>query len=316
MKIKSYILSLWVIAVLLSSQTFAATAWAPPSTKKTIILNNRSYTLNVCDAKEIDSLRLKVIVSVKWKPIATKKRVYTQLKLLQAAWAKSCVLVPTTVTKPQTTTNNNFTVITNTTFLDSLPQSQKNTSIKRAELYTTTAEAIIDNMISYWVLTSADKAVIKGKIELNYVNDCKKIDWLTTVKQRFDSNKKRIKNELVSISLNVSTCEDANFNTLFSTSYKHVFIHELGHYIYYLKDTNTSSFEDICRIDDDSKKPWCISYDTFYSKYAMNDPQEDYAEAFAYWYQNKKPEFNTNWEHINLATLNLKTKHFSDLFGK
>lgn len=316
MKIKSYILSLWVITVLLSSSTFAATTTTTPPTKKTIILNNRSYTLNVCDAKEVDALRLKVIVSLKWKTLASKRRIYTQLRLLQAAWMRTCPTQTTTPTTEQPVSNDtNFTIITNPTYIESLPLAQKTKSAQRAALYTTSAEAIIDNMITHWILTSIDKAKIKWKIELNYVDDCKKIDWLTTVKQWYDSNKKRVKNELVSISLNISTCEESNFNTLFSTSYKHVFIHELWHYIYYLKDTDTKSFEDICRDSEEKKKIECAWYDKFYSKYAMNDPQEDYAESFAYRFQAINPEFDLNW-HSDLTTINLKAQHFSDMYRK
>ncbi len=300
--------------VLLSSSTFAATT--TPPTKKTIILNNRTYTLNVCDAKDVDALRLKVIVWLKWKPLATKRRIYTQLRLLQAAWMRTCPTQTTPAQQPQTPVDANFTIITNPTYIDSLPFAQKTKSAERAALYTKSAEAIIDNMITHGILTSIDKAKIKGKIELNYVNDCKKIDWLTTVKQWYNSNKERVKNELVSISLNISTCEEANFNTLFASSYKHVFIHELWHYIYYLKDTNTKSFEDICRKTDQTKKIDCAWYDKFYSKYAMNDPQEDYAESFAYWFQAINPEFDLNGTHSNLTTINLKAQHFSDMYKK
>ena len=316
MKIKSYILGLSVIAVLLTSSTFAATT--TPSTKKTIILNNQTYTLNICDAKEVDALRLKVIVWLKWKPLLTKRKIYTQVRLLQAAWMKTCPIqgTSTTIAQPQVIQSNTFTVITNPSFIDSLPSAQKNKVLERATLYTTSAEGIIDSMISQWILTSIDKTTIKGKIELNYVNDCKKIDWITTVKQWYDWSKKRVKNELVSISLNISTCEDAGYTSLFANSYKHVFIHEIWHYIYYLRDKNTKSFEDLCWDTDGKRKNACISFETYFSKYAMNDQQEDYAETFAYWYQSKQPEFVVKGSTYNLTTINMKAEHFSDMYRK
>lgn len=297
--------------MLVTSSTFAATTTntITPS-KKTIILNNRTYTLNVCNAKEVDALRLKVIVWLKGKTLAQKKRIYTQLRLLQAAWMKSCPSNPTTTVV--TTPDSNFTVVTNPTFISNLPTTQKNTATERAKTYANATEGIIDSMISQWILSSSDKAIIKGNVELNYVNDCKKIDWITTVKQWFDGNKKRVKNELVSISLNVSVCEERNFNILFDTSYKHVLIHELWHYIYYLKDNNTPLFEDICRDAEWNRKTSCAWENAYYSKYAMNDPQEDYAESFSYRYESKKPDSSS----VNISIIKEKTQHFTNLFGK
>jgi hypothetical protein len=303
------------MVIFITNSSFATASIAPQN--KTIIINNTSYTLNVCDTNDLSALWIKVSLSLKWKPITAKKRVITQVKLLQTAWAKACIntLQPsnTTTIPPQIiSTNNTFSTITNPTFLDTLSESQRNTAKERARVYTTSVEGIIDSMITQGVLTSTDKSTIKWKIALTYVNDCKKINWLTNIKQRYDWNKKRIRNDLTSIDLNVSTCEDTNYIKLFSTSYKHVFIHELWHYIYYLRDKDTSTFENICRWMEMVRKDGCTSDVSFYSKYAMTSSEEDYAETFAYWYQSTPPENSA----YNKIILGQKAWHFDSLFGK
>lgn len=47
--------------------------------------------------------------------------------------------------------------------------------------------------------------MIKGKIQLQYVNTCEQIDGLTTIKY-YDLDKITSKDSLVSILLNVSVC--------------------------------------------------------------------------------------------------------------
>jgi hypothetical protein len=304
--------SLLFIGCIVSSYTYAA-EWTITLTpqRKSVTINKTTYTLDICSASEITNLRTKVALSLKNTPLTTRKKVLTQIKLLQVFWAKSCTSnLPTT---PQQPLQNWFAVISNATFLNWQPANAQNKVLERAKLYQQSVEGIVDSMITQRILTSTDKEILKGKIEIQYVNNCKQIDGITTVKQRYNQDKVIVKNELVSIVLNVSTCEQENFWPLFATSYKHVFIHELGHYIYYMKDRSTKEFEDICW-NGDTRRTACLSYETFYSKYAMWDPQEDYAETFAYRYQNKQPEFHLTNPNLNLTTLNIKAQHFSELF--
>jgi hypothetical protein len=63
-----------------------------------------------------------------------------------------------------------------------------------------------------------------------------------------------------------------------------VYIHELAHYVYFFKDSNTNAFEQLCRAGT-TKNSQCQSSEAFFSTYAATEPQEDYAESFAFWYQ-------------------------------
>lgn len=320
-----------LVCIIALSTTFGNTFAATPQSQvqkinRTITINKATYSLNICNPNEVAAVRVKIAISLKDVPLSTRTRTISQVRLLQRLRTKACTqpIIPTTtptpnqntttVQQPISTPTSSFIVIKNPLFLEDIPSSQKTIWLQRSSLYSNAVEWIIDSMIKQSVLTYADKEIMKGKIEITYVNNCKVIDGLTTVKQWYNQNKVLVKNELISIQLNVSVCELPNYWSLFSTSYRHVLIHEIWHYVYYLKDKNTKAFEDICW-DWETRKMACVSFETFYSKYAMNDAQEDYAESFAYRFQNKKPEFDISNPNLNLSTLNIKASHFSNLFS-
>jgi hypothetical protein len=70
---------------------------------------------------------------------------------------------------------------------------------------------------------------------------------------------------------------------------KWLILHELGHYLYYIKDSKAHLFEAICW----KEEQLLCTADDFVSTYAQTDKYEDYAEHFAYWYvvhiQKEKP---------------------------
>lgn len=293
-------------------QALAADTGSIPVISKTVTFNQKTYTLNTCNLKEVYSFNVKARLSVRSFTPETKKKIYIKLKLLQLSRQRECSKYIDNEYTGVQKNSPDFVVVNNPSYLDGLSATQKEIARERAYQYIDWAEDIVNVMIKKWVLSAKDKEMIRGKIQIQFVDTCKHIDGLTTIKY-YDPKRITSKDTLLSILLNVSVCENRWYSTLFDSSYKHVLIHELGHYIYFLKDETRETFENICWTSNTDKRPECTSYDGFYSKYAMTDSQEDYAETFAYWYQWKKPEFALS-ANTNITLLQSKTNHFSTLF--
>ncbi len=312
----SSLLCIAVISILFSNQAYAerlSTVWQAQSTLKVVTVNKVSYSLNTCDNKDISALRVKVWMSVRNADIKTKRRAFLQLRLLQASRYRECSAI--TQNTQQVGSTQWFAIITNPWFIASLSEADKAVAEERSRKYLDISEKVVNDMIWRRILNVEDKKMLSGKIRINYVLDCKKIDGLTSVKQWYDENNILAKSELLYINLNVSICNEKNFNALFEKSYRHVYIHELGHYVYFMKDLNTQNFEQICRYWT-TKNELCQSNEAFFSVYSAGEPQEDYAEAFAFWYQWKDSE-TTKGDNIQyLGILNQKKQHFSSLFAK
>jgi hypothetical protein len=93
--------------------------------------------------------------------------------------------------------------------------------------------------------------------------------------QKTDGSNRKFKE----IKLNINLCSEQNYLKNFNRYVKQIFIHELGHYLYYFKDKHTEAFNKLCRTG--TRK--CESED-FVTTYAMKNKEEDYAESFAHWY--------------------------------
>jgi hypothetical protein len=156
------------------------------------------------------------------------------------------------------------------------------------------------------ILTQADVESIGSKIYFNYVEQCSELRGLTKVTLSRTSDNRLVDGKLTSITFNVNVCEDMSYLSGFDQHIKDLVYHELGHYIYYLKDTTTAKFESICTSGDG--KNLCLRKD-YASDYAMTAREEDYAESFQSWYQKAIiPKTNTK--------LGQKFEYFTRLFKR
>ncbi len=83
-----------------------------------------------------------------------------------------------------------------------------------------------------------------------------------------------------SITLVVNLCNAPFYMNNFQAYMNHILVHELGHYVYYFKDTTHTVFDALCR----KNKTNVCNGSAFVSDYAMTMMEEDYAESFAYRY--------------------------------
>ncbi|MEI6672657.1 MAG: hypothetical protein WCL02_04970 [bacterium] len=60
-------------------------------------------------------------------------------------------------------------------------------------------------------------------------------------------------------------------------------LHELGHFIYYFKDTDPNTFEKNCRNTTGKVIKNICTRDQFVSSYVQTNTEEDYAEIFSRW---------------------------------
>lgn len=171
-------------------------------------------------------------------------------------------------------------------------------------LYRNIVAQSLKNLEDDKILTHDDVVAIGSKIVFNYVEQCSELRGLTKVTLSRNSAGRTVDGKLTSITFNVNVCEDMSYMDGFDDHIKSLVYHELAHYIYYLKDTTTSSFASLCRSGSNN----ACSRSDFVSDYSQNAIEEDYAETFQYWYQG------TWWNTSN--KLISKFQYFDDLFGK
>lgn len=152
---------------------------------------------------------------------------------------------------------------------------------KIVELSTLIINTSIQNLVDKKVLTTADMAALDKKIIVKYIPDCRKTVWSTIVEETINqSNKKRIQANVRTINLNVNICFNYQYIQNIRSYIEQITVHELGHYVYYIKDNQPESFEKICR---KTNKITCPKTQ-FISSYAQSWPEEDYAESFLHRY--------------------------------
>jgi Zn-dependent peptidase ImmA (M78 family) len=121
---------------------------------------------------------------------------------------------------------------------------------------------------------------------------------------------------LQSLELYFSLCNATNIKEVRKMALndyaKWLTLHELGHYLYYIKDTKAENFETICWEGDDKK---CKDED-FISEYAQTNKYEDYAEQFAYRYLMNKQKEKPLWKPSdpNSVKFQEKMRYFSEVF--
>ncbi|MDR2190033.1 MAG: hypothetical protein LBP53_02325 [Candidatus Peribacteria bacterium] len=171
----------------------------------------------------------------------------------------------------------------------------------------------LGKLIALGFLTPSDIDTLDNKIELNYVKGCGTTRGSYHMTQRTDGSNRKFKQ----IKLNINLCTEPTYVKQFARYVRQIFIHELGHYLYYFKDTHTQLFDSICR--DTPEK--CESQD-FVSTYAMKNKEEDYAESFASRYIKTTTDqaMIVDREHGSASTVSRirvgKEKYFTLTFEK
>jgi hypothetical protein len=164
------------------------------------------------------------------------------------------------------------------------------------------------------LLKSSDITTLDEKIELNYVKGCGTTRGSYHMTQKTDGSNKKFK----MIKLNINLCNNQTYIANFDKYVRQIFIHELGHYFYYFKDSSTASFDNLCR---SQGKTNCTASD-FISTYAQKNKEEDYAESFAHWYLEKTSggTMIVDQEHGSATTtskiMSTKEQYFDYAYGK
>jgi hypothetical protein len=140
----------------------------------------------------------------------------------------------------------------------------------------------IGKLISLGFLKPTDIEILNEKIEVNYVKGCGTTRGSYHMTQKTDGSNKKF----TRIKLNINLCSSQQYLANFERYVRQIFIHELGHYLYYFKDSHTSVFDKFCRNKGANS---CETMD-FVSTYASKNKEEDYAESFAHWYLEKTTE--------------------------
>ena len=134
-----------------------------------------------------------------------------------------------------------------------------------------------------WIITDTDKQTIKGKLSLSFVWSCEKNSWYHKINQYYDDKDILQKTTLEDIGVNIWLCNSYQYIDQLEQQVKKLVIHEIGHYIYYFKDTSPKQFAMICRNKEGTTEKNTCNSDAFISTYAQTNSEEDYAETFSRW---------------------------------
>lgn len=165
------------------------------------------------------------------------------------------------------------------------------------------AEALY-SLLQEGVFTQADIDILKNKVTFQFVESCDVFHGKYEIKETLTSQGEHVKYDTEQLLLKINYC--TNFFVL--RDLEHIFqkiiTHELAHHFYYYHDTDVDAFEDICRVDEDTKNGQCKSTD-YVSEYAQTLAVEDYAEQFMHWFLGIIPMRNT--------IIDQKSAHFANM---
>jgi len=171
---------------------------------------------------------------------------------------------------------------------------------KIMELTQKVVKHVLKGMINDGIFTSKDVMALKDKITVKYMRWCRETRGGYTISK----NKEKVGTfTFEEITLHVNLCPSYKYINNLPSYLEEIFIHELGHHVYYFKDPNPKSFERICRKN--NKKTFCESED-FVSRYAKTKAIEDYPESFLHRYLDKKT--------FHSDALRRKHAHFDRMF--
>lgn len=148
-------------------------------------------------------------------------------------------------------------------------------SEKIVQLANIVINAHIQELEKKKILTPGDIAILSKKITVKYAPTCAKTVGGSTFEQTL-AGTQRISIHLKNIMLNINVCFNYQYMQNLRKYIEQITTHELGHYVYYIRDQNPQSFERICRVNGKTSCP----KSQFVSPYSQTNSQEDYAESF------------------------------------
>ena len=183
-----------------------------------------------------------------------------------------------------------------------LPTNIRSSFSKATENY---LQSTLADMLVRHILDDKDIKTLNNKIVVSYVQSCEVTEWNFRAVKNLTTNEVSFKD----ITLIISYCKSNNTAQRNERHVRQILAHELGHYIYFFKDKNPSSFSEICW------NKWVMNClpSEFVSKYATKSVEEDYAESFAFWYLDA----SDNKEHGSAPynePMNRRERHFERLF--
>lgn len=191
---------------------------------------------------------------------------------------------------------------------DELTGSSVNT-IRRIDVF---LQRVIEELKLKGILEEEDLNRLDEKIQINYKPVCEAVNGSFHVVK----NKETWYVTFKSIEINIPMC-NWNFPPAMEEQIKRILSHEIGHYVYFFKDSNPENFTEICR------KNWensCGDSD-FVTEYAEAKQEEDYAESFTDWFvsaENTKTKTESTEEEHGSAPLQTilekKNNYFKNLF--
>lgn len=174
-----------------------------------------------------------------------------------------------------------FFIIDSTTPLKRLSTIYRSIMVQRTFAYQETIVSLINWLKESNILKQKDIQHLRKKFHFRYVSGCENIWWKISIQQRYKDGS-RVRNELDRIDFPINMCFTKAFSSHFYEYTQHTIVHELWHRLYYFRDIEPYTFQTICR-EKWMRKKTCTK-DAFFSEYAMQNQEEDYAESFAAWY--------------------------------
>lgn len=141
----------------------------------------------------------------------------------------------------------------------------------------------LDTLHNIKVLSDNEKINIKNKLEIRFMKSCGNNKWYHKINQYYNDNNILQDTKLEEIKLDIPLCDSYQYIDQLDTQVKKILLHELGHFIYYFKDTEPNTFERICRNTTGKTIKSTCNRDEFVSSYAQTNTEEDYAETFSRW---------------------------------
>ncbi len=175
-----------------------------------------------------------------------------------------------------------------------------------AQITERSVQTVLETMVAQRLLGQEDIKILDGAIHIQYAKTCEKTIGSFHAVRSKSTQQMRFKE----IKLNINICSSEGFYNNFDKYIKQILTHELWHYVYFFKDKQTEKFDKICR---NGKEKLCQN-NGFFSTYAQNNKEEDYAESFAYWYldtfNGKEKKF---WSAPASEIQNQKERYFDEL---
>lgn len=131
------------------------------------------------------------------------------------------------------------------------------------------------------LITPNELSTIKQKLELRFIESCDDIRGYHKINQYYSDNDVLEDTTLEEVKLDISLCDSYQYIDQLGNQSKKLFLHELGHYMYYFTDKNVDDFETICRTPNEKTRKNICKSNEFVSKYAQTNKEEDYAETFS-----------------------------------